>query len=334
MNRNEKRISLPIPVTNVAIPNQQLDERRSINKVRRNFNSTQTSNMSRSEECYSETWLQDIADLADSVLLNEEREKKSEDSMESGLSSNSNCTTLPQEPLNGAYGSDFAELDDPPITCNGEQIPVAAALLNHLDLFPPSRDNIKHCQEEFSKRSEYESEGNESEEEDGLLPPQGDSWRERFQELCHYKQQMGHCSVPHNFKENMRLARWVKRQRHQYRPYRNEEPEHLSESIKERMNSLDSIGFVWNCQEAAWEENFAELLDYHAIFLDCNVPSNYPQNPNLAIWVKGQRRQHKMYMEGKKSGMTAERVQKLESIGFLWEIRKRSKIKDFKNSPP
>jgi hypothetical protein len=38
-------------------------------------------------------------------------------------------------------------------------------------------------------------------------------WEDRFQELCLFRDQHGHCLVPHSFEDSV-LARWVKRQRY------------------------------------------------------------------------------------------------------------------------
>ena len=42
---------------------------------------------------------------------------------------------------------------------------------------------------------------------------QADQWAERFEELCAFFKNHGHCQVPHSFVENEALARWTKRQR-------------------------------------------------------------------------------------------------------------------------
>jgi hypothetical protein len=44
-----------------------------------------------------------------------------------------------------------------------------------------------------------------------------DQWHEKRNELQEYKNTFGHCHVPHNWKPNVALAQWVKRQRYQVR---------------------------------------------------------------------------------------------------------------------
>lgn len=178
------------------------------------------------------------------------------------------------------------------------------------------------------KRSREESfdcdEEDEDEEGRRFRPYQSGQWSEKFAELCQYRQRMGHCLVPHTFNENLPLARWVKRQRYQYKLMVEGKPSTMTE---ERVTALQDIGFVWDSQGAAWEERLAELMDFVRIFAHANVPSNYAENPQLATWVKCQRRQYKLFIENKPSNMTQERINKLESLGFEWELRSYRKSK-------
>jgi len=147
---------------------------------------------------------------------------------------------------------------------------------------------------------------------------QSKQWSEKFGELMDFKKERGHCCVPHTFKENPPLARWVKRQRYQYKLKNERKPSTMTD---ERIIALERMGFVWDSHGAAWEERWSELRDYQGSMGHCNVPSNYNSNPQLATWVKCQRRQYKLFWDGKPSNMTLERISKLETLGFEWELR-------------
>jgi hypothetical protein len=149
-------------------------------------------------------------------------------------------------------------------------------------------------------------------------PYQAGQWSEKFEELCNYKDEMGHCLVPHTFRENLALARWVKRQRYQYKLMVEGKS---STMTADRVKALDDIGFVWDSQGAAWGERLGELQQFRQTYMHCNVPSNFNDNPRLATWIKCQRRQYKLYMDGKASNMTLQRIQHLENLGFEWELR-------------
>lgn len=147
-----------------------------------------------------------------------------------------------------------------------------------------------------------------------------ENWTEKFEELLEFRQQYGHCLVPNNFAHNSPLAQWVKRQRYQYKLKIENKRSTMSD---ERVQALGEIGFIWDSHRAIWDERLHELIEYKQATGHCNIPSRYAANRQLAVWVKRQRRQHKFYTEGKPSSMTPERIHRLESIGFEWDLRKR-----------
>lgn len=163
-----------------------------------------------------------------------------------------------------------------------------------------------------------------------VRPYQAGQWTVKFHELFQYRQRHGNCLVPHNYKPNMLLARWVKRQRYQYKLFKEGKASTMTE---ERAAALNAIGFVWDSQETAWEERLVELKEFRAVHGHCNVPCTYRIKPPLAAWVKCQRRQYKLYRNGKPSNITAPRIQQLENLGFEWEPRanKASRVDQTRN---
>ena len=82
----------------------------------------------------------------------------------------------------------------------------------------------------------------------------------------------------------------------------------------ERRQRLDEIGFVWDVHTQQWEEGFAALIVYKNREDDCLVPAKHEEGDfKLGIWVTGQR--------SKKETLTPERRQRLDDIGFVWNIR-------------
>lgn len=112
---------------------------------------------------------------------------------------------------------------------------------------------------------------------------QAEIWSEKFEDLCEFRRQYGHCHVPHTFTDNAPLAQWVKRQRYQYKLRIEGKRSTLSD---ERVRLLNQIGFIWNSHDVVWEERWQELLMFKHLHGHCIVPSNYDKNPQLAIWVK------------------------------------------------
>lgn len=145
---------------------------------------------------------------------------------------------------------------------------------------------------------------------------QCEKWQERFIELIEYQKRYGNCLVPHYYSSNRPLARWVKRQRYQYNLLQQGK---RSSITSERVKLLNTCGFVWDSHEAAWREKLQELQEYKDKYGTWMVPSHFPQNPKLANWAKNQRRQYKLYREGKPTTLSKERILDLEKVGFQWE---------------
>ncbi|WP_146447634.1 helicase associated domain-containing protein [Bythopirellula polymerisocia] len=132
-------------------------------------------------------------------------------------------------------------------------------------------------------------------------------WEEMFQALCDYKAKHGDTLVPLEWKENPQLALWIRTQRKSYSK---------GQLSKSRLQRLEKIGFVWSLISNAWDEMFASLKDFKAKHGDCRVPNDWNENPQLAIWIKNQRRK---YSEGL---LSKTRIKRLEKLGFefnLWE---------------
>jgi Helicase associated domain len=172
--------------------------------------------------------------------------------------------------------------------------------------------------------SAHGSDSSQASNECRVRPYQACQWTVKFHELCQYRQRHGNCLVPHNYKPNMLLARWVKRQRYQYKLFKEGKASTMTE---DRAAALNAVGFVWDSQETAWEERLMELTEFRGAQGHCNVPCTYRINPPLAAWVKCQRRQYKLYRNGKPSNITAPRIQQLENLGFEWEPRANKRLR-------
>jgi hypothetical protein len=88
----------------------------------------------------------------------------------------------------------------------------------------------------------------------------------------------------------------------------------------EDIHRLDALGLEWDSRDVAWEGMFEKLRDYRARFGHCNVREGWNEDPALGTWVKTQRR----FRKG--GTLSAERIQRLESIGFEWVTTKRPDI--------
>jgi hypothetical protein len=142
------------------------------------------------------------------------------------------------------------------------------------------------------------------------------SWKARLSQLADYRKIHGHCNVPKRYSETSELAHWVQTQRKQYKVHLEGK---TSPMTPFRIQELESMGFEWDCLGATWKSRLSELADYRTIHGHCNVPRSYIETPKLAHWVRHQRKQYRLHLEGKTSPMTPFRIQELESMGFEWK---------------
>ena len=99
-------------------------------------------------------------------------------------------------------------------------------------------------------KRQLEEQQDDEEEARRFRPYQAELWTVKFAELLEFKQQNGHCCVPHNF-EKSALARWVKRQRYQYKLKIEGKQSTMTD---DRVVVLEALGFIWDYHGAAWQE--------------------------------------------------------------------------------
>eukprot|EP00980_Cylindrotheca_fusiformis_P014534 scaffold3914_cov121-Cylindrotheca_fusiformis.AAC.3 len=70
-----------------------------------------------------------------------------------------------------------------------------------------------------------------------------------------------------------------------------------------------------------WNASFQELVSFRAIHGHCCVPCRFKSKPSLSRWVRRQRYQYKLRVEGKQGGIPDGRFAALEAIGFVWSAQ-------------
>mmetsp|Transcript_1376 Transcript_1376/g.2972 ORF Transcript_1376/g.2972 Transcript_1376/m.2972 type:complete len:420 (-) Transcript_1376:1-1260(-) len=141
------------------------------------------------------------------------------------------------------------------------------------------------------------------------------NWDEQFRALIRYHETHGNFFVPHEL--DPQLYTWTTTQRARYKE--NQLPRHLVER-------LDSIGFVWEpYYEHLWNQRFGELAQFHREHGHWTIPS--AERP-LLLWASKQRYEYRKLKEGRLSSLTAQKIDKLESIGFDWTPKHQKKTWD------
>jgi Helicase associated domain len=131
----------------------------------------------------------------------------------------------------------------------------------------------------------------------------GNPWENCFSALKGFKAREGHSLVPNEDREGtFNLGKWVARQRIK------------KDTLPvERRRRLESLRFVWDPFEFAWERGFAALKQFKVCEKHCRVPRAHEKGSfKLGTWVVNQR--------NRKDALSVERRRKLDSIGFIWRL--------------
>jgi len=232
------------------------------------------------------------------------------------------CASLPSIATTGA-GADWLRSSNGGATTNSSLMRTSSRqqekIINEGQIDLVDSNCIKTTDNFTGANDDNGSEAEGEQQQKRFNKHQCKQWTLKFHELLAFKERMGHCNVPHGYKDNLALAMWVKRQRHQYNLMVEKKTSTLT---GERIKLLEKIGFVWNCLETAWEQHFQDLRHFVMRTGHCAVPSTYKRNPRLASWVVTQRRQCKLLEDGKQSSMTRKRLEKLKQIGFPVKTKK------------
>jgi len=169
-------------------------------------------------------------------------------------------------------------------------------------------------------------------------PQRQSSWDYLFDSLKAYKSRHGDTFVPATYPDNPQLGNWVDNQRQLYRMRQEAENSGVPTPYEfindDRIDRLNSIGFVWNANDHAWNLRFEELKQYIAEKGNSCVPGIYPENESLGLWVAKQRRTYKVKLKATKksqnqeegidsineTSLSEERIDKLNAVGFIWDV--------------
>ena len=137
---------------------------------------------------------------------------------------------------------------------------------------------------------------------------------ERVQQLADFQRQHNHSKVPLNHPNG--LGAWIHRTRTQFRK---------NELSQERIAELQSANFPLESPltHATWEERIERLKQFREKHGHTNVPKDYPDDPDLAKWVRRVRQGFRHRQLDKPYAPAAtlpdERLGELVMLGFEFE---------------
>lgn len=141
---------------------------------------------------------------------------------------------------------------------------------------------------------------------------QAKHWETMFKVLRAYVAREGHAHVPQEHIEQGRnLGNWIHTQRSVYRS---------GKLTKRRQEQLETLGLVWNRQDATWEHWYVLLKKFHSREGHANVPVSYKNGgEQLGAWLASQR---KFWRQGT---LKLERQRKLVDLGVQKSINNKRK---------
>jgi hypothetical protein len=135
-----------------------------------------------------------------------------------------------------------------------------------------------------------------------------------YERLKNYHTQHGDADVPGRWKNDLKLAAWVKRQR---------ERRKRGLITGEHLRLLDELRFTWQHRErGSWDDRLAEVAAFKAKNGHCEIPPNYPENPKLGRFINAMRTQRNS------GGLSPDRIGKLDALGFAWGSPRRIVINE------
>lgn len=146
-----------------------------------------------------------------------------------------------------------------------------------------------------------------------------ETWRIKYQELCEFHEQHGHCRVPIS-SQNNKLGVWVRNQRREYKHLQEGKNTTLSQERLDLLHQLSFFGDLKSYQEM-WEVRMEELKDFYKVHNHSNVPQDYEENYSLGQWVMNLRTQYKRYLAGLSTILTKARIADLQALDFRWNLR-------------
>ena len=157
------------------------------------------------------------------------------------------------------------------------------------------------------------------------------TWNMMYELAKKYYEHYGNLKVPQKFKtkngyevdeKGYNLGAWISTQRTSY---------NKSTLSEDRIEKLEEIGMIFeNAYEDAWNKMYELAKKYYEHYGDLKIPNRFKtvngyetngNGYNLGGWISWQR------VKYKKGTLSEDRIEKLEEIGMMWNIRKDTDTK-------
>jgi len=134
------------------------------------------------------------------------------------------------------------------------------------------------------------------------------TWDEWYALAKAYYKEYGNLLVPalYETKEYIKLGFWISNQRKAYS---------VNALSEDKIKKLESIGMIWSIGDFAWEHKYSLAVNYYYKYGNLLVPENFViEGEKLGKWIGKQRYDYSL------EKLSSERIQRLETIGMIWNI--------------
>ncbi len=136
-------------------------------------------------------------------------------------------------------------------------------------------------------------------------------WQLGLYHALQYYNKHNNLIIPTDYKteDGYNLGAWLNTKRTAYKGIQGK-------ITQEQIERLDSIGMIWNPLSYLLDTGYQYALQYYKKNNNLLVPQSYITEDDfkLGIWINSQRQAYK----GNKYGLTKIQIEKLESIGMVW----------------
>ena len=134
--------------------------------------------------------------------------------------------------------------------------------------------------------------------------PHGEYWESNFTALAKFQKREGHTRVPSShIEKGLKLGAWASNVRRKFK-----------DLTTEQINRLNSIGFSTNPRDEIWEQYYSAVRKFRQREGHFRVKRNHIEDGlKLGTWMQNQR--------SHKDKLSNDRLKKLNSIGFEWDMR-------------
>jgi hypothetical protein len=143
------------------------------------------------------------------------------------------------------------------------------------------------------------------------------NWYSMYEKLEEYKKEYGNINVPINYttSDGSMLGHWLSNIR---QSVRNPNLQNVRVNSN-KIDLLNKLGMDWNPLDTQWEKIYNIAGNYYKERGNLLIPDKYVTTDNIKLgkWIGTQRGNYK------KNKLSKEKIELLEKIGMVWEVRKK-----------